>query len=52
MTRKGNGNKTVEWQSAGYSLYFNANDDNANFDNRSNLGNANGNYAGGLVVLG
>ena len=40
------------WQSEQYSLYFNANDDNANFDNRTNLDDANDNYAGGLVVLG
>lgn len=40
------------WQSSDNSLYFNANDDNLNFDNRINLDNANDNYAGGLVVLG
>lgn len=40
------------WQSRENSLYFKANDDNANFDNRSNLDNANENYSGGLVFRG
>lgn len=38
--------------SADYSLNFKANDDNADFGNRTNLGNANDNYSGGLVLLG
>lgn len=42
----------VNWQSPQYSLYFNANDDNAKFDNRDNLANANDNYSGGLLLLG
>lgn len=41
---------SLQWQSSEYSLYFKANDDNANFDNR-NL-NANENYSGGVSVLG
>ena len=45
----GNG---IFWQSAEYSLYLNPNDDNLNFDNRANLGNANDNYSGGLLFVG
>ncbi len=40
------------WQSSDYSLNFNANDDNANFDNRDNLSNANDNYSGGVLFVG
>ena len=40
------------WQSADYSLYFKANDENADFDNRGNLANANDNYSAGLVFFG
>lgn len=40
------------WQSSENSLYFKANDDKANFDNRGNLANANDNYSGGLLFLG
>ena len=38
------------WQSAKFSLYCKANDDEFNFDNR-NL-DANDNYSGGVSVLG
>ena len=44
--------KTHFWQSAEYSLNFKANDDKLDFDNKSNLDNANDNYSGGLFVLG
>ncbi|MBU2036831.1 hypothetical protein KJ866_01305 [Patescibacteria group bacterium] len=40
------------WQSPDYSLNFKADDDNLNFDNRSDLGEANGNYSSGLLFLG
>jgi|GEM_PF-3195591 len=40
------------WQSSENSLYFKANDDNANFDNRANLADANDNYSGGLLFIG
>ena len=42
----------LQWQSAGYSLCFNADGDCAYFGSRSGLGSTYGNYAGGLVVLG
>lgn len=37
------GKKQTSWQSADYSLNFNANDDEFNFDNTDNLSNANDN---------
>ena len=40
------------WQSREHSLYWKANDDKLDFDNKANLGNANDNYSGGLVFLG
>lgn len=42
----------LQWQSEQASLCFNAYDDDADFDRRTNLGEASGRYAGGLVVLG
>lgn len=42
----------MRWQSAGYSLFFSAGDDNLYFAERGSLGFADGGYAGGLVVLG
>ena len=42
----------MRWQSGVYSLYFCAYDGNLNFAFRGGLGDAGGNYAGGLVVLG
>jgi hypothetical protein len=44
--------KAKFWQSQEYSLNVKANDDNANFDNRTNLGNANDNYSGALFFRG
>jgi hypothetical protein len=44
--------RTNYWQSPGHSLYFKANDDRLNFNNRGNLGNANDNYSSGLLFLG
>ncbi len=45
------GGRHIFWQSSEYSLNFNANDDNANFDNRTNLSNANDNNSGGLLFV-
>ncbi len=42
----------VSWQSADYSLYFGADDDNADFDGGADLGGANADYSGGLLLLG
>lgn len=44
--------KTKSWQSADNSLYFKANDDNLDFNDNGNLGNANDNYSGALLFLG
>jgi len=43
---------TNYWQSPDDSLYFKANDDNLNFDNRGNLADANDNYSSGLLFFG
>jgi hypothetical protein len=43
--------KTNYLQSSDYSLYFKANDDKLNFNNKANLGNANDNYSSGLLFL-
>jgi len=40
------------WRSAGYSLYLKANDENADFDNKGSLANANDNYSAGMVFFG
>ena len=45
------GKKQISWQSADYSLNFNANDDDFNFDNTDNLSGANDNNSGGLVLF-
>jgi hypothetical protein len=43
------GEKQIFWQPSGQSFYFNANDDNANFNERINPANANDDYSGGLL---
>ena len=44
--------KSKQWQSADNSFYFKANDDELNCNDNGNLGDANDNYSGGLVLLG
>jgi len=44
--------KGKSWQSPEYSLNFKANDDNLNFNNTDNLADTNGDYSGGLLLLG
>jgi len=46
------GKRQISWQAADDSLYFKANDDKLNFDNRVNLANANDCSSGGLLFLG
>jgi len=42
----------LQWQSAGYSLYFRAGDDRLGFDRTDDLTYAGGYYSGGLLFLG
>lgn len=42
----------LQWRSAGFSLLFGADDDEARFGDRGGLGDALDSYSGGLVVLG